>query len=176
MEVNDSSEHHYAIVSTESYLGEGFDLARLDALFLATPISWDGNVTQQAGRLHRSCEGKSDVVIYDYIETSVPMLERMYRKRLKTYAKLGYEVAAGADDSEQHGRVDSSFVLYDEAIKKLLEDIAQTKKSIFLYVRKRQNHRAAKQENSWRCLESSGSFLVFARNAPRVLRAAAAIL
>ncbi len=134
MEVNDGSEHHYAIVSTESYLGEGFDLARLNALFLATPISWDGNVTQQAGRLHRSCEGKSDVVIYDYIETSVPMLERMYRKRLKTYAKLGYELAASDGDSEQYGRADGSFVLYDEAIKKLLEDIAQTKKSIFLYV------------------------------------------
>ena len=36
---------------------------------------------------------------------------------------------------------------------------------------KRQNHRVAKQENSRRCLESSGSFLVFARNAPRALRA-----
>ena len=41
--------------------------------------------------------------------------------------------------------------------------------------RKRQNHRVAKQENSWRRLESSRSFLVFARNAPRVFRAAAAI-
>ena len=44
-----------------------------------------------------------------------------------------------------------------------------------LIVGKRQNHRVAKQENSWRRLESSRSFLVFARNAPRVLRAGAAI-
>ena len=127
-------EERYASVSDWEQ-GSVTSSSALSACDLVTSaISWDGNVTQQAGRLHRSCEGKSDVVIYDYIETSVPMLERMYRKRLKTYAKLGYEVAAGADDSEQHGRVDSSFVLYDEAIKKLLEDIAQTKKSIFLYV------------------------------------------
>ena len=129
VEIGIDNDYRYAIVATESYLGEGFDLARLDALFLATPISWDGNVTQQAGRLHRSCEGKSDVVIYDYIETSVPMLERMYRKRLKTYAKLGYEVAA-SDDSDQYGRVSGSFVLYDEATKKLLQDIARARKSI----------------------------------------------
>ena len=57
------------------------------------------------------------------------MLERMYRKRLKTYAKLGYEVAA-SDDSDQYGRVSGSFVLYDEATKKLLQDIACARKSI----------------------------------------------
>ena len=58
------------------------------------------------------------------------MLERMYRKRLKTYAKLGYELAASEGDSEQYGRVDGSFVLYDEATKKLLQDIACARKSI----------------------------------------------
>ena len=130
VEIGIDNDYRYAIVATESYLGEGFDLARLDALFLATPISWDGNVTQQAGRLHRSYEGKSDVIIYDYIETSVPMLERMYRKRLKTYAKLGYELAASEGDSEQYGRVDGSFVLYDEATKKLIQDIVRARRSI----------------------------------------------
>ena len=130
VEIGIDNDYRYAIVATESYLGDGFDLARLDALFLATPISWDGNVTQQAGRLHRSYEGKSDVIIYDYIETSVPMLERMYRKRLKTYAKLGYELAASEGDSEQYGRVDGSFVLYDEATKKLIQDIVRARRSI----------------------------------------------
>lgn len=36
----------FILVATESYLGEGFDMPQLDALFLTTPISWDGSVTQ----------------------------------------------------------------------------------------------------------------------------------
>ena len=61
------------------------------------------------------------------------MLERMYRKRLKTYAKLGYELAASDGDYEQYGRVDGSFVLYDEATKKLLQDIACARRSILFH-------------------------------------------
>lgn len=94
-------EHeHRIIVATESLLSEGFDLSYLDTLFIATPISWDGSVTQQVGRLHRSHEGKQQVEIFDYIDLSIPMLARMYQKRLKTYAKLGYEIYS-AEDSEQ---------------------------------------------------------------------------
>lgn len=94
-------EHeHRIIVATESLLSEGFDLSYLDTLFIATPISWDGSVTQQVGRLHRSHEGKQQVEIFDYIDLSIPMLARMYQKRLKTYAKLGYEIYS-AEESEQ---------------------------------------------------------------------------
>ena len=61
------------------------------------------------------------------------MLERMYRKRLKTYAKLGYELAASDGDSEQYSREDGSFVLYDKAMKELLQDIARARKSILFH-------------------------------------------
>ena len=64
----------------------GTSALRLDALFLATPISWDGNVTQRSGRLHREHKGKANVIVYDYVDATVPMLDRMYKKRLKTYA------------------------------------------------------------------------------------------
>lgn len=90
----------YAIVATGSYIGEGFDIPQLDTLLLASPYSWEGVVTQYSGRLHRENEGKSDVIVYDYVDASVPMLERMYKRRLKTYAKLGYEVV---DFSEAQG-------------------------------------------------------------------------
>ena len=45
------------ILATGSFLGEGFDDARLDTLFLAQPISWKGRLTQFAGRLHRRHDG-----------------------------------------------------------------------------------------------------------------------
>ena len=41
------------IVATGRYLGEGFDDARLDTLFLTMPIAWRGTLAQYAGRLHR---------------------------------------------------------------------------------------------------------------------------
>ncbi len=80
------------IVATGKYIGEGFDLARLDTLFLVSPVAWKGVVAQYAGRLHREYEGKLDVQIYDYIDIHVPVCESMYRKRLKGYASIGYRI------------------------------------------------------------------------------------
>ena len=81
----------FAIVATGKYVGEGFDMPRLDTLFLAMPISWKGTVQQYAGRLHRLYDGKKEVQIYDYVDVRVEMLERMYQKRLKGYAAIGYK-------------------------------------------------------------------------------------
>ena len=86
------------VVATGKYIGEGFDAPRLDTLLLAMPISWKGTLAQYAGRLHRNYEGKHEVRIYDYVDIRIPMLERMYHKRLKGYADLGYQVKFGAAD------------------------------------------------------------------------------
>ncbi len=123
-------EHeHRIIVATESLLSEGFDLSYLDTLFIATPISWDGSVTQQVGRLHRSHEGKQQVEIFDYIDLSILMLARMYQKRLKTYAKLGYEIYS-VEDSEQP---DYNILIEPaNAIEALIKDITSATKSAFI--------------------------------------------
>ncbi len=84
----------FAIVAIGRYVGEGFDFARLDTLFLAMLISWKGKLTQYAGRLHRDYAGKNEVIIYDYVDLNVSMLENMYHKRLKGYKDIGYEIHA----------------------------------------------------------------------------------
>lgn len=73
-------------------IGEGFNFPRLDTMMLAAPISWEGNVEQYAGRLHRDYDSKKDVIIYDYVDAHIKVLERMYHKRLRTYKKIGYEI------------------------------------------------------------------------------------
>ena len=78
------------IIATGRYIGEGFDDARLDTLFLAMPISWHGTLAQYAGRLHRLHHAKKQVVIYDYVDASIPMLAKMAEKRMKGYERLGY--------------------------------------------------------------------------------------
>lgn len=79
------------ILATGRFVGEGFDDARLDTLFLAMPISWKGTVQQYAGRLHRLYESKQEVQIYDYVDKHVSVLARMYQKRLKGYQTMGYK-------------------------------------------------------------------------------------
>ena len=93
-----SEEETLLIVATGKYIGEGFDEPRLDTLFLAMPFSWKGTLAQYVGRLHRNYEGKREVRVYDYVDIHVSMLERMYQRRLKGYAELGYQTLS--DDAE----------------------------------------------------------------------------
>ncbi len=91
-----SDEEARVLVATGRYIGEGFDDQRLDTLFLALPVSWRGTVQQYAGRLHRLHHRKRVVQIYDYVDASVPMLARMYERRLRGYAAIGYVLTTDA--------------------------------------------------------------------------------
>lgn len=83
------------LIATGRYIGEGFDDARLDTLFLAMPVSWKGTLAQYAGRLHRIHHNKTKVQVYDYIDYQVPVLQRMSDKRMSGYRSLGYEIQSG---------------------------------------------------------------------------------
>jgi superfamily II DNA or RNA helicase len=85
------------LVATGRYLGEGFDDARLNTLFLTMPISWRGTLAQYAGRLHRRHAAKRDVVIYDYVDENEPMLAKMATKREAGYRSLGYRAVYSAE-------------------------------------------------------------------------------
>jgi superfamily II DNA or RNA helicase len=85
-----SDDEERVVVATGRYLGEGFDDARLDTLFLTMPISWQGTLAQYAGRLHRLHTSKRNVVIYDYVDGSEPLLAKMADRRAAGYRNLGY--------------------------------------------------------------------------------------
>ncbi len=86
-------EESLIILATGQYIGEGFNCSRLDTLFLAMPIAWDGNVEQYTGRLNRSYDGKEKVTVVDYVDHHIDMFANMYNKRLRTYKRIGYELS-----------------------------------------------------------------------------------
>ncbi len=83
------------LLATGRYVGEGFDDARLDTLFLAMPISWRGTLQQYVGRLHRLYDNKREVIVYDYVDGCVPVLSAMYSKRVRGYEAIGYQIQDG---------------------------------------------------------------------------------
>ena len=80
------------LLATGRYIGEGFDDARLDTLFLALPVSWHGTIAQYVGRLHRLHHRKREVRVYDYADLNVPMLARMFDRRCRGYEAVGYKI------------------------------------------------------------------------------------
>ena len=119
-------EEPLVLVATGRYVGEGFDLPRLDTLMLTMPISWKGTLAQYAGRLHREYAGKREVLIYDYVDLRVPMLERMYQRRLSGYAAIGYSVRGNADRPVEGNRIFSQ----EDYLPAFAEDIRQAEKSV----------------------------------------------
>ena len=99
------------ILATGRYIGEGFDDARFDTLFLALPVSWKGTLVQYTGRLHRVHPGKADVRIFDYVDRNVPMLLRMFQRRLRGYRAIGY--ARGDSPVDRVSINDELIVEYD---------------------------------------------------------------
>ena len=83
------------LLATGRYIGEGFDDARLDTLFLAMPISWRGTLQQYVGRLHRLHDNKREVIVYDYVDGCVPVFFAMYSKRVRGYEAVGYKIQDG---------------------------------------------------------------------------------
>ena len=79
------------VVATGQYLGEGFDCPQLDTLFLAFPVSFKGKLIQYAGRVMREYPSKKEVVVYDYLDSQIPVLSKMHQRRLKTYKSIGFD-------------------------------------------------------------------------------------
>src|SRR5262249_25902358 len=84
------------LLATGRYIGEGFDDARLDTLFLTMPVSWRGTVAQYVGRLHRLHDRKREVRVYDYADLDVAILARMFDRRCRGYEAVGYKLVVPA--------------------------------------------------------------------------------
>lgn len=121
------------VVATGKYVGEGFDLPRLDTLMLVLPVSWKGLIAQYTGRLHRDHPGKSEVRIYDYIDLRVPICDSMYKKRLHGYKAVGYSVSV-VNDGIFAERTTETIFDSENFERPFHTDIASAKRSIVISV------------------------------------------
>jgi superfamily II DNA or RNA helicase len=80
----------FVLLATASLIGEGYDLPRLDTLFLAMPLSFKG-------RLHRSHADKREIRVYDYLDEGNPLTMAMFRRRSSAYRQMGYRMVMDGD-------------------------------------------------------------------------------
>jgi len=78
------------VMTTVPYGGEGFDAPIIDTVFLVGPISYPGLLKQAVGRALRRHEGKTEVVVHDYVDTAVPVLNAQYGRRRGAYRQMGF--------------------------------------------------------------------------------------
>ena len=134
--VHDNKDGEMVVVATSKYLGEGTDISYLDTLVMATPVSFEGLITQFAGRIAREYDGKRETNIVDYVDVCNPSFEKMYTKRQKTYRKLGYlvkEVSGHGKGAERTGTLfEKSFFLLSEITPALSASIDKAQNSIVI--------------------------------------------
>ena len=86
------------LVTTFSLLGEGFDVSKLNRAFITMPFRARAKAEQLLGRIQRPAEGKTDAIVYDYVDMNIPVLYyQFYSKsrsdcRYATYQSLGARV------------------------------------------------------------------------------------
>jgi len=80
------------LITTFELLGEGFDVAKLNRGFIALPFRERSRVEQAVGRIQRTSEGKTDAVLYDYVDNNIGVLKNQFINRALTYRKLNMEI------------------------------------------------------------------------------------
>ncbi len=120
-------EESMVLVATGQLIGEGFDFPRLDTLIMATPVAWKGVVEQYAGRLNRDYDGKSSVMIYDYVDHLIPVFDRMYSKRMKAYKRIGYQISTAEKTEKQSSNAIFDSDTYSQAYE---QDLLEATKGI----------------------------------------------
>lgn len=85
-----SQDDPLLVMTTVPYGGEGFDAPVIDTVFLAGPISYPGLLTQAVGRALRRHSGKTEVIVHDYVDAAVPILNTQYAKRRTAYPQMGF--------------------------------------------------------------------------------------
>ncbi|WP_394845151.1 DEAD/DEAH box helicase [Pendulispora brunnea] len=76
------------VLIATSLADEGLDLPRLARVMLASPVRAEGRNNQRLGRLMRPHPAVSEKVLYDVVDSRVPLLRKYYLERRQMYAAV----------------------------------------------------------------------------------------
>ena len=83
----------FVLIAMTQIAGEGVDLPTLDALVLAAPVAFKGNIIQQIGRVTRGTTTSATVL--DFHDHQVPALAAAFRKRRTVIRSQGFTQQPG---------------------------------------------------------------------------------
>ena len=127
LEINQNES--FILVATSQSVGEGFNVPRLDTLFLTTPASGEPLVEQFLGRINRDYEFKESAIVYDYVDLHISFFNNMYKKRLRAYRKIGFDVIKNVVNNKQEAHHIYNYNDYSEIFA---QDIHEANKEIIV--------------------------------------------
>jgi superfamily II DNA or RNA helicase len=105
--------NYQVVITTGQFFGEGTDLQNANCLFLVYPFSFEGKLIQYIGRVQRS---EITPKIYDYRDSKINYLNKMFLKRNVYYRKIDKQ-ATLFDEPEEEIIVSKNNLIIDKKIK-----------------------------------------------------------
>lgn len=124
-----SHNEPFILVATSQSVGEGFNVPRLDTLFLTSPVSGEPLVDQFLGRINRDYKYKKSAIVYDYVDSHIHYFNNMYKKRLSAYRKIGFDVITDLVNNKQNV---NHIYNYSDYLEVFRQDIHEANKSIII--------------------------------------------
>lgn len=106
------------VITTGQFFGEGTDLQNVSRLFLVYPFSFKGKLIQYIGRVQRS---EVKPVIYDYRDSRIDYLNKLFLKRNRYYRHL--ERQATLFDDPENEPSQKSYIQVNRRIKVPMEEM-----------------------------------------------------
>jgi superfamily II DNA or RNA helicase len=107
------------LITTGQYFGEGTDLDSIECLFLVYPFSFEGKLIQYIGRVQRS---EIAPYIYDYRDSKIDYLNKLFLKRNTYYRKLEKQASLFDDQGVEVTTTENTFK-YEKTIKMPIEQL-----------------------------------------------------
>jgi len=90
--------NYQVLITTGQYFGEGTDINNASCLFLVYPFSFEGKLIQYIGRVQRA---EINPTIYDYRDSRIDYLNKLFLKRNTYYRKLQRQAGLFDDPNEE---------------------------------------------------------------------------
>ena len=91
-ELRDPDSPVRCLLATYQLAKEGLDIPRADRLFLVQPVRDATAIQQAVGRIMRPAHGKTDALVYDFVDILVPTCKSQFSARKTVYRKLNAEI------------------------------------------------------------------------------------